>query len=324
MMVMRFAYDPYACCIWDFMSVRVPGPSTKGDVCMRDGNVLDLATRLIEVESHSRAGGRERQCAEVAADWLRRHGIQANLFEVIDGRANLLARVGPGGGRRLMFNGHLDTISGEGMAFPAFASFVRDGKLYGRGACDMKGPLAAMMAAMVDLGTMDLGGEVLFTAVGGEEERSEGTEDLLASGERADFCVVGEPSGMEVHLGHRGLEWIEVPSTVSQPIREPWRSAGAPSRPPRPLWSFASATSGRASRLDAIRCWVRPRSTGASSAAANNQALWPLNASSRSIAAGSRARASACCWPSFRPCSMWRSTSTRACGARSCAWATAC
>lgn len=172
--------------------------------------MLDLAKGLIALESHSQATGRERRCAEYGLEWLRRHGVEAELAWVADGRANLLARVGPTGGRRLMLNGHLDTIGGEGMAFPAFAPFVGDGRLYGRGACDMKGPLAAMMAAMVDLKDLELLGEVLFAGVIGEEERSEGTEALLASGQQADFCIVGEPSDMEIHLGHRGLEWLEV------------------------------------------------------------------------------------------------------------------
>lgn len=172
--------------------------------------ITDLTMRLIEFESHSGTPGRERRCAEFAAEWLDRHGVDVRLEEVQDGRPNVIARVGRPGGRRIMLNGHLDTISGLGMDFPAFSPFVRDGRLYGRGACDMKGPVAAMMAAMVDLERRDLPGEVMFTGVIGEEERSEGTEWLVRSEERADFCIVGEPSEMQVHLGHRGLEWLEI------------------------------------------------------------------------------------------------------------------
>jgi len=172
--------------------------------------VLDLAKDLISLESHSHAPGREQLCAEYGLQWLRRHGVACHLAWVEDGRPNLMARVGAPGGRRLMLNGHLDTIGGAGMDFPAFEPFVEAGRLYGRGACDMKGPLAAMMAAMVDLQDRELGGEVLFAGVIGEEERSEGTEALLRAGEAADFCMVGEPSDLQIHLGHRGLEWLEI------------------------------------------------------------------------------------------------------------------
>lgn len=177
---------------------------------MLDAEILDLAMRLIAVESHSGTPGRERQCAEVANEWLLAHGVDSRLVEVMDGRRNVVAVAGRPGGGRVMLNGHLDTISGLGMAFPPFEPFVQDGRLFGRGACDMKGPVAAMMAAVADLASRDLPGQVVFTGVVGEEERSEGTEALVTSGERADFCIVGEPSDMEVHLGHRGLEWLEV------------------------------------------------------------------------------------------------------------------
>jgi acetylornithine deacetylase/succinyl-diaminopimelate desuccinylase len=177
---------------------------------VRDDEILELAKALIAIESHSGTPGREAEVAIFARDWLTARGVDARLAEVDGGRANVLAVIGSPGGRRLMLNGHLDTIGGENMAFPAFAPFVRDGRLYGRGACDMKGPVAAMMAAIVDLRDAVLGGEVLFAGVVGEEERSEGTEALIHGAVRADFCIVGEPSDMQVHLGHRGLEWLEV------------------------------------------------------------------------------------------------------------------
>ncbi len=180
------------------------------ETTLRDEEILELSQGLIAIESHSGAAGREAEVAAFARDWLQERGVRARLEEVDGGRSNVLAAVGRTGGPRIMLNGHLDTVSGENMAFPAFRPFVRDGRLYGRGACDMKGPVAAMMAALVDLKDADLDGEVLFAGVVGEEERSEGTEALIKRGVHADFCIVGEPSDLEIHLGHRGLEWLEV------------------------------------------------------------------------------------------------------------------
>jgi acetylornithine deacetylase/succinyl-diaminopimelate desuccinylase len=87
---------------------------------------------------------------------------------------------------------------------------VADGKLWGRGAVDMKGALACMMVALKLVRDLDvpLPGDLLFAAVVGEEEQSEGTEHLIGHGPRADWAVVGEPTGLAIHAGHRGLEWL--------------------------------------------------------------------------------------------------------------------
>ncbi|HXT23123.1 MAG TPA: M20 family metallopeptidase, partial [Thermoanaerobaculia bacterium] len=157
----------------------------------------------------------EEAVAQHLAAWLRTHGIAAELVEVAPGRPNLLATVGSHalGASRLLLCGHTDTVPlNAGDAGHGFSGEVRDGRLLGRGAVDMKGPLAAMAAALVALdGALDeLGIGVVLAAVVDEEMESLGAEALVRSGLRADAAVVGEPTGNRVALGHRGLEWLAI------------------------------------------------------------------------------------------------------------------
>jgi len=109
-----------------------------------------------------------------------------------------------------MFNAHADTVDVSGMDKP-FAGEIRDGGLHGRGAYDMKGGLAAMMAAvkaLADAGRPH-GGEILLAAVADEEYASLGTEDLVTR-YRPDAAIVTEPTGLDICLAHKGFAWFEV------------------------------------------------------------------------------------------------------------------
>jgi acetylornithine deacetylase len=109
-----------------------------------------------------------------------------------------------------MLNAHCDTVDVQGMAEP-FSGAIRDGRLYGRGSYDMKGSLAACMAAakaLKDSGTR-LRGDVLVAAVADEEYGSLGTSDMIAR-VKVDGAIVTEPTALEVCLAHKGYLWIEV------------------------------------------------------------------------------------------------------------------
>jgi acetylornithine deacetylase len=119
----------------------------------------------------------EREIAEWIAASLRSVGLGAEIFEPAPGRTSVLGRLaGSGGGRSLMLNAHCDTVPAGGMAEP-FSGAIRDGKVYGRGAFDMKGSLAACMAAAKALVASGAGlrGDVLVAAVADEEYGSLGT-----------------------------------------------------------------------------------------------------------------------------------------------------
>jgi acetylornithine deacetylase len=154
-------------------------------------------------------GAGEAEIAEFVADWLRRRGLDVEIDEAAPGRPSVVGVVrGSGGGRSLMLNAHMDTVGVEGMARP-FEPEVRDGRLYGRGAYDMKGSLAACMLAASRLVGEALAGDVLVTAVADEEHASIGCQSVLR-GWRADAAVVTEPTDLDVAVGHKGFQWVEV------------------------------------------------------------------------------------------------------------------
>jgi len=153
----------------------------------------------------------EGEIAAYIADALRGIGLEVTVNEVEAGRPNVVGRLkGAGGGRSLMVNGHTDTVGVEGMADP-FSGEIRDGKLYGRGAQDMKGSLAAMLGALKSLvdGDVSLAGDVLAAAVIDEEYVSLGTVDLIKH-YTADAAIVMEPSDMAISRAHRGFTVFEV------------------------------------------------------------------------------------------------------------------
>ena len=153
----------------------------------------------------------EGEIARYVATWLGDAGLEILVDEPEAGRSSVAARLpGTGGGRSLMLNAHMDTVGVEGMAEP-WSGAVRDGKLYGRGAYDMKGSLAACMAAAKVLArqTPRLRGDLVVAAVADEEYGSIGTAGLLKR-VRTDAAIVTEPTSLRICRAHKGYLWIEV------------------------------------------------------------------------------------------------------------------
>jgi acetylornithine deacetylase len=152
----------------------------------------------------------ERQIAEAIATELRRIGLDVSLDEVAPGRPNVVGVLeGRHRGRALMYCGHTDTVGVAGMAAP-FTPIERDGRVYGRGAQDMKGGLAAMIdAARVLAGEGFSTGRLVIAAVVDEEHSSLGAEALVTRW-RADAAVVTEPTDLAIAVGHKGFAWVEV------------------------------------------------------------------------------------------------------------------
>ncbi len=179
------------------------------------GDARALARALVRVDSRNPtlcpgAPG-ERDAAVLLRDVLHDWGFRTELHDVAPGRPNLIARIGaPRGGRSLMLNGHLDVVGTEGMSHSAFGGEEREGRLFGRGAADMKGGLAAMCAGAWRAARAGVRGEITVAAVADEEYESLGTRALLARGIRTDGAIVGEPTGLAVMPAHRGFAWIEV------------------------------------------------------------------------------------------------------------------
>ena len=178
------------------------------------GDALALLRELVRIDSRnpSLAPGApgEGPVARALAGTLRSWGIEADVVDALPGRPNVIATIkGSGGGRSLMFNGHLDVVGVEGMVHAPFAALEHDGRIHGRGAADMKGGVAAMCAAAARVQGR-LRGDLIIAAVADEEWRSAGTSALLARGLRADAAIVTEPTGLRIMPAHKGFVWLEV------------------------------------------------------------------------------------------------------------------
>lgn len=179
------------------------------------GDALALTRALVACDSRNPAfapdAPGEGAAARLLADALTAWGFTVDLVDVAPGRPNVIARIGGGhGGRSLILNGHLDTVGVAGMTHDPFAADVRDGRLYGRGSCDMKAGVAAMCAAAWRAARDGLGGEVIIAAVVDEEWASIGTRHLLDMGVRAHAAIVTEPTRLAIAPAHRGFSWADV------------------------------------------------------------------------------------------------------------------
>ncbi len=173
--------------------------------------VLRLTQDLIAIESHIHAEDREADVGRFLVAWFTDHGIDAHLQRVEGNRANVIARISGDQGPSLMLNGHLDTVPAGDMC-KAFQPSTRDAALWGRGACDMKGAIAAMACAMADIVASGcaLSGDLVFAGTIGEETGSIGVKALMASGMRTTYAVVGEPTSLRVGTAHKGACFIRI------------------------------------------------------------------------------------------------------------------
>jgi acetylornithine deacetylase len=156
-------------------------------------------------------GGRgEAQIADAIGAHLRAIGLDVERQDVAPGRPNVVGVLeGSEPGRSLMYCGHIDTVGVAGMESP-FTPAVRDGRLYGRGAQDMKAGVAAMIdAARVACTTGFRKGRLVVAAVVDEEYASIGADALVREW-KADAAVVTEPTDLQIGVGHKGFAWAMV------------------------------------------------------------------------------------------------------------------
>lgn len=175
-------------------------------------NVIDLTQRLIAFDTINPPGN-EQAVMEFCADLLTAGGFDCRLVPQGPGRCNLVATRGLGQGRALGFTGHLDTVplGGAPWRHPAHAGVIEDGRLYGRGSTDMKGGVAAFIAAALELKETPPGGiAMLITA--GEETGSDGARRLAELGglPQIGALVVAEPTANRAVPGHKGALWLRL------------------------------------------------------------------------------------------------------------------
>ena len=179
--------------------------------------ILDVVQELIRIPSVNPSIAPEEAHGEAdvvrfACDWLNGHGVKAWEEEAAPGRPNAVAEVGDGSGPVLVLCAHLDTVATAGMSIPPFEPRYENGRVYGRGAYDMKASAGAIMAAAVDLAQGELHGRVLVALVADEEYASIGAMDFVKR-HSADSCIVTEPSEGKLILGHKGFVWAEIVTT---------------------------------------------------------------------------------------------------------------
>ena len=182
--------------------------------------VTELLSSLIKIPSvnaevvSDSVGGGERQIADFLAKWLEAHGAEVTLQEAEKDRYNVIGRWAPVDGRhRILFAPHLDTVSVEGMTISPFSGEVREGKIWGRGASDTKGTMAAMLWALKEFRSEQVSSAVAvdFVAFCGEETGMLGSQTFLSQNEiEYQLAVVGEPTNLNVVYATKGTSWITV------------------------------------------------------------------------------------------------------------------
>jgi acetylornithine deacetylase/succinyl-diaminopimelate desuccinylase family protein len=157
--------------------------------------------------------GREEQAVAYLAKACEMAGLTVEVDEVLPGRPNLYASVGPPGDGGILVVGHTDTVpAGDGWTYDPFGATVESGRLIGRGAADMKGGLAAAVAAMTALlrAGVPLRERVTLAAVIDEEEHGRGVRAFLARRPEARCALVAEPTELETVIACRGNCYVEI------------------------------------------------------------------------------------------------------------------
>ncbi len=175
-------------------------------------SIIGIISDMVAIPSYPGIEKQETGVAEYIHEFFKKEGIDSEIIPVADGRSNVIARIkGTGGGKTLMLTGHLDTVPPYDMPGDPLKVQRQERILIGRGVVDMKGALACMMAAMAAIKRcgIQLKGDVVFAGVIDEENKSEGTRALIKQKITADAAIVGEPSQLDICIGHRGLEWFE-------------------------------------------------------------------------------------------------------------------
>jgi acetylornithine deacetylase/succinyl-diaminopimelate desuccinylase-like protein len=187
-------------------------------------NVFELLRDLVAIPSVNPHGSPgtdhvgEQAIGEYVADFLRELGAEVKLEMVEPGRPNVVASFQPKkAAAHLAFAPHLDTVSVAGMTIPPFDPIVRDGKLFGRGSTDTKGPMAAALWALREWAQSSARAQsrIRWTFLGlmGEEAGNDGAHVLAKSGFSSDLTLVLEPTNLGVVTAHKGALWLEITST---------------------------------------------------------------------------------------------------------------
>jgi acetylornithine deacetylase/succinyl-diaminopimelate desuccinylase-like protein len=187
---------------------------------MSSASALEILRQIVAIPSvnpaladHDAMRG-EARLVDWLELWFAAKGFHAQRIGATPGRPNLLARFGATAPKKIiLFESHLDTVGVAGFQGNPFSLREERGRLYGRGACDTKGPLAAFLAALdgdVLAALVNSGVQIAWLGAIGEETGNLGAEEAVAAGLRADECIVLEPTDLHIVHAHKGACWFTV------------------------------------------------------------------------------------------------------------------
>ena len=169
----------------------------------------------------------EGRVTEWLVSWLQLHHLPFEIVETAPGRANVISRIdSPGATRTILLDAHQDTVPVDGMTIPPYEPTERDGRIYGRGSCDVKGGMAAMLAAFTRLSKTRPAGmpNIVLSMTCDEEATSLGINHLVGSWsgktpgyrlcpERPDVAIIAEPTLLDIVVAHRGATRWQIKTT---------------------------------------------------------------------------------------------------------------
>jgi acetylornithine deacetylase/succinyl-diaminopimelate desuccinylase family protein len=168
--------------------------------------LIDVLSKLVAANTEN-PPGREIEAAKYLAHQLTGLGLDVNLQDIAEGRPNVVARLENGQGPVFAFNSHMDVVpAGSGWTSDPFKLRSQSGRLFARGACDAKGPIAGMVEAihMLCAARDRWSGTLLAVFVVDEEVASRGARAFAAKRPKIDLCIVGEPTSNTVVVAHKG------------------------------------------------------------------------------------------------------------------------
>lgn len=175
--------------------------------------LAEILGTLVRTRSQNPLDG-EAAMAGAVVELLAPTGAEVELVELAPGRPSVGARIaGAAAGPTLVLNGHVDTVpAGDGWTVDPFAGEIRDGRLYGRGACDMKAGLAVQIAVAHAVARRrdELRGALVLHFAAGEETAEPGTRSLLEAGFVGDVGITTEPTALRVAVAQRGAAYYRL------------------------------------------------------------------------------------------------------------------
>ncbi|MGV9170844.1 MAG: M20/M25/M40 family metallo-hydrolase, partial [Promethearchaeia archaeon] len=184
---------------------------------VNESRILGLLKELVATNSENPPGN-ERGVAEVLRDYLSQYDIRSKEVGDNENRPNLIFSTHDGDFGNLLMHGHMDTVpvgSKDNWSYDPFGAKVSSGRLYGRGACDMKGPLAALAETMIQYKKENHEMPLVMLATSDEEAGLRGAQQVSDSGilEGIKWGVCAEPTSLGILLGGKGTFWVKLLTT---------------------------------------------------------------------------------------------------------------